>query len=195
MKAVVPDALLLAAGESIRMGRHKALLRFDERNTFLEQCLAVFVAFGCENIVIVMNESLSKSIKEVQLKIPENVVACINKKPSTGRFSSVLTGLQQLKCNKPLFIHNVDNPFVSLSVLEKLASEINTSDFAVPIFEGNGGHPLLVSASLAAMLKNEEDIFINLKTFLKAYQKQAVNVIDRRVLANINDENDYLKWF
>jgi molybdenum cofactor cytidylyltransferase len=195
MKAVVPDVLLLAAGESIRMGRHKALLRFDERNTFLEQCLEVFVAFGCENIVVVINESLSKNIKEVQLKIPENCILCINPKPSEGRFSSVLTGLQQLKCNKSLFIHNVDNPFVSLSVLEKLTSEINTSDFAVPIFECNGGHPLLVSASLTAMLKNEADISINLKTYLNAYQKQAVNVTDRRVLANINDENDYLKWF
>ncbi|MBS4060795.1 MAG: NTP transferase domain-containing protein [Bacteroidetes bacterium] len=195
MKAVVPDVLLLAAGESIRMGSHKALLRFDERNTFLEQCLEVFVAFGCENIVVVINESLSKNIKEVQLKIPENVVVCINKKPSAGRFSSVLTGLQQLKCNKPLFIHNVDNPFVSLNVLALLSSSFKEHDYAVPVYEEMGGHPLLVSASLAAMLKNEEDISINLKTYLKAYQKQAVNVTDRRVLANINDENDYLKWF
>jgi len=195
MKAVVPDALLLAAGESIRMGRHKALLRFDERNTFLEQCLAVFVAFGCENIVIVMNESLSKSIKEVQLKIPENCILCVNPKPSEGRFSSVLTGLQQLKCNKPLFIHNVDNPFVSLNVLEQLSSSLKESDYAVPVYEDMGGHPLLVSARLARILKNEKDITINLKSFLKEFQKQTVSVTDRKVLANINDEKNYLKWF
>ncbi len=195
MKAIVPDALLLAAGESVRMGQHKALLIFDERNTFLEQCLEVFDAFGCENIVVVMNESLRAKTSELQLKMPVNSILCVNPKPSDGRFSSILTGLQQLKCNKPLFIHNVDSPFVSMNVLEQLSYSLKESDYAVPVYEDMGGHPLLVSARLARILKNEKDITINLKSFLKEFQKQTVSVTDRKVLANINDEKNYLKWF
>ncbi|MDP2237237.1 MAG: nucleotidyltransferase family protein [Bacteroidales bacterium] len=195
MKAVVPDALLLAAGESVRMGQHKALLIFDERNTFLEQCLEVFDAFGCENIIIVMNESLRVKTSELQLKMPVNSILCVNSKPSDGRFSSILTGLQPLKCNKPLFIHNVDSPFVSVNVLEQLSSSLKESDYAVPVYEDMGGHPLLVSARLARILKNEKNITINLKTFLKEFQKQTVSVTDRKVLANINDKKNYLRWF
>ena len=189
------SALILAAGKSSRMGKPKFALKFNKKLTFLEEIINRYRSFGCQEIVIVMNEIGKDYLQSQSIELPDNCTIVINSHVEWERFYSVKLGLQALKLKTPTFIHNVDNPFVNYDVLASLVSQIEASDYIVPTYKGRGGHPILLSYRVYRALLAEEGNSLILSEFLKQYDKKRVIVDDDRVLININTKQVYKKMF
>lgn len=188
-----PIALVLAAGNSGRMGKTKIFLPFDNKHTFLEQIIYVFSSFGCEEIRIVLNAEGMNHIDN-KFFLP-NVHFILNKHPEKERFYSIQTGLNNVAKNKPVFLHNGDNPMVHKEVLKQLWNAYNGQSVIIPEFHTKGGHPILLPSYIIQKIVQESNIKTNLKKFLEEFPQNRIPVDDQGVLTNINTPEDYNKYF
>ena len=186
------SVVILAAGKSFRMGKPKFLLKFDENVTFLEQIMQGYEFFGCNKIIVVLNEQAVDMLpKGEPLYMPDNAKIIINRHPEWERFYSLKLALDTLNIDSPVFVHNVDNPFVNELVLQQLLAHLTKYNYVVPEFEGRRGHPVLLSGKLVADIVSEKMDDLNLRVFLKPYAKHVVKVKDKNILVNINSKDDY----
>ncbi len=190
-----PSALILAAGNSGRMGRLKAFLPFNQQLCFLEKVIHTFLDFGIQKLVVVLNKEGIKSFEKLHLAQNQEIQAVLNAYPEKERFYSVQTGLKALQPDGAVFIHNVDNPFVQSDVLEKLIGSFRQNTYVVPTFKNKGGHPILLSPEIARDLISTNDYSQNLKTFLHQYTQTRIAVNNENILININTPKDYEKSF
>jgi molybdenum cofactor cytidylyltransferase len=187
------SVVILAAGLSTRMAEPKYALRFNEHQNFLEKIISDFIDFGTDQLIVVLN---SESLKVLNKQsYPENVFFIENPFPEKGRLYSLKLGLDEVMEDHPVFIHNVDNPFISLASLTELHRNLKPDSFCVPVFESRGGHPILISSEIKIELLKIDDESISLKKALKKHIRINVNVNDEGVLMNINTAEDYLNHF
>jgi len=188
------SALILAAGNSVRMGSPKFMLRFDETHTFLEKIVETYKLFGCTEIKIVLNPEGDKILKQQTSKIVDNELIVINPNPEKERLLSIQTGLKALINPQQVFIHPVDNPFVDLDILHLLVNNCMNGDYQIPTYKGKGGHPILISKKVVERICNQIDTDENFKIFLENFAAFRVNVDNKNVLWNINSKEDYLDF-
>lgn len=189
------SVVILAAGKSSRMGKPKFLLKYDKNTTFLEQIMQGYETFACNKIIVVLNEKgIDMLLKGEPLYMPDNIEIVINRHPEWERFYSLKLALETLNVDSSVFVHNVDNPFVNKSVLQKLLAHLTEDNYVVPEFEDKRGHPVLLSEKVVADIVSEEKNALNLKDFLKPYLKQVVKVDDENILVNINAKDDYIAF-
>ena len=68
---------------------------------------------------------------------------------------------------------------------------IKNYDFAVPIFNNRGGHPVLLNKKPVEDIVSAQNTNQNFKIFLKKYRRINVPVNDENILVNINTQDDY----
>ncbi len=185
------SALILAAGNSSRMGKPKLSLLCKNDATFIENITKQYQEFGCSKIIIVVNNEGFDFIDKGEITLPPNIEIIINTKPEKGRSRSIKKGLQYVSSNY-CFIQNIDNPVANYEVLNKLSKNISDYQLAKPITMGKGGHPILLSKTVIENIKkNDNEIDINFKEFLKSFKIKEVEVNDRTILYNINTSQEY----
>ena len=189
------SVVILAAGKSSRMGKAKFLLKYDKNTTFLEKIVNEYKVFGCVNIVIVLNEQGANLIKTQVANFSTKAKIVINYHPEWERFYSIKLGLNALGEKHPTFIHNVDNPYANMLTLSLLLEHVVGYEYAIPVFNYRGGHPILLSEKVINDIINEKDHSLNLKHFLKPYKKSKVEVNDKNILLNVNSSEDYASFF
>ncbi len=194
-RSLTVSALILAAGNSGRMGKLKAFLPFDNEWCFLERIVREFFEFGVQKLAVVLNLAGMNAFEKLNFPQKSRVHAVLNAYPERERFYSLQTGLKALPTDKPVFIHNVDNPFVQKADLAKLIKLIRQNTYVVPTFKNKGGHPILISPEIARDLVSTDDYSQNLKYFLHQYTKTRVDVNNEKILININSPNDYERYF
>lgn len=183
------SAVIMAAGHSQRMGRPKLSLAFPNDRSFLGSCVDAFNDFGCAQVVVVTNKT---GMHWIQGRIwPDTMLPVLNESPREGRFFSLQLGLMALTKECPVFIHNVDNPFVTADLLEKLAVCVSQTDYIRPVYEGKHGHPVLITAKVVSDIIAEKAAGEHVRHYLERYDQTLVNVNDPNVLANINTPADY----
>jgi molybdenum cofactor cytidylyltransferase len=183
-------ALILAAGSSIRMGTPKALLPFDESTTFLDKIISTYLQWGCNEIVIVINKTLAKEVRFTGDQA-KTVTFVENDHLEFERFYSVKLGLQKMKKSAFCFIQNVDNPFLTQTILNNLYRERSNEAYVVPTFEDKGGHPILLNNKTMLYLCSFSDNTANLRQVLGEMPCKKVKVQDSHILVNINESEEY----
>lgn len=189
------SVVLLAAGESRRMGRPKLSLAYSETRSFVERCVEVFLDFGCSPIAVVANDSGMKHLQQAPSAWSSRVLPLLNDAPERGRFLSLQIGLRALSPGAYVFLHNVDSPFVSPGILEDLASRAGTADYIRPVCRGRHGHPVLISPGVASEIAWESQQVENVRDYLQRYTQCFVETSDAGVLVNINSPEDYRRYF
>ena len=187
------SVIILAAGRSNRMGSPKFAMIYKDNRTFLDEIVDRYDSFGCKDIIVLLNEDGITYLQNQQKKFPGNVVLVENKHLEWQRFYSIKTGVLNLKNKFPVFIHNVDNPFVNYDVLKKLLS-FPDSDYVVPAYRNHGGHPVLLSPKVCEKIAIEKQNDIVFSDFLKRFNKTKVEVNDKNILVNINTREDYRNY-
>jgi len=180
---------------SERMGKPKFALGFEMQKTFLEEIIARYSEFPCEEIIVVMNVNGRALLDSLKIKLPANTKITINPNPEHGRFSSIKTGLNHLSNRTAVFIHNVDNPFVNVGLLRALSTNLGHADYCVPMFKNRGGHPILISPKVVDAIINCSHDDLNLKEYLKAFEKKTSEINNPKILININSIQDYEEMF
>ena len=110
--------LVLAAGESSRMGRDKALLTYQGR-TFLEGVVAKLREAGVGRVAVVLGYHAEEIQRALNLKGLEFIV---NRNYQRGQTSSLQEGLRTLEGSNPeaVVLCPVDHPVFSSQTVRNL---------------------------------------------------------------------------
>ena len=189
------SVIILAAGNSERMGFPKALLKWDDQQTFLEKICSDYAAFGCEEIILVINKDLLNLILKKQLTLPENLSIVVNEQLELGRMYSMFLGVNKWNRQKYCFVQNIDNPFVNADILKNIFMNRNEDHAIVPVCEGKRGHPVLINRKIADRISALHDFNHTLKTLINESGITEVSVNDPEILHNINTPADYKNLF
>jgi molybdenum cofactor cytidylyltransferase len=184
--------LILAAGESSRMGTDKALLEYRGR-TFLETIAQALRDAGLERITVVLGHHAEAIRAATNLEGAEVVV---NKNYSQGQTSSLQAGLRALASSdiEAVVLCLVDHPAVSAETMDKLIAAFQESPHAVivPTFQNQRGHPVLFARALFdELLQLTPETGAN--TIIRTYRGRTrfVEVEDACILLDIDSPDDY----
>lgn len=184
--------LILAAGESSRMGTDKAVL-FYGSSTFLETILNTLREAGVERVAVVLGYHADEIRGSVNLRGAEVV---INAGYRRGQTSSLQIGLEALESPEldAVVLCLVDHPAVSAQTLRRLIGAFceSRAPVVIPTHQGRRGHPLVIGRQLFEELKSlEADAGAN--TVVRKYQEttQFVEVNDPGILLDIDDLESY----
>lgn len=145
-------AILLAAGQSRRMGAFKPLLPFGKQ-TVIEACINYLIEGGVRSIVVVVGhraEDIRKQLSSWPLTF------AFNPDPTGEMATSIAIGVRELPDEaRATLIALVDYPAIPSSVVVALINEWSKCFRLVkPTWHGRGGHPVLVDLSLREELLN-----------------------------------------
>ncbi len=135
-------AIVLAGGESRRMGSPKMILPY-EGMTIIEKVLENVLASAVEKVVIVLGSHKQEVLNVIE-KYP--VLHCYNSNFKNGMLSSVKCGFEFLPVDfRAALVLLGDQPMAETSVINKMIKAYNESGkgILVPVFENRRGHPLL----------------------------------------------------
>ncbi len=143
------DVLILAAGESSRMGEPKAFLPFPGKpgEDFLGQVLSVYAAEGLQPAVV-LPASIQRSMPDRYGATPLPRQIVFNDRQDLGRIHSVRLGLASLRPRGWVIIQDVDRPFVTGELIAALI-RARSKGVTVPTYSGVRGHPVLLSEAVA----------------------------------------------
>jgi molybdenum cofactor cytidylyltransferase len=194
--------VILAAGESSRMGRDKALLPWPPsvggqqppKNTFLSAAICS-LALSTDFIVVVAgkNEAVIAPITYAN-----GASLVVNPTPERGQFSSLRVGLHEVlnRGRDAAIITLVDRPpasVVSIQSLRDVFAAAGDDTWAVvPEFAGNHGHPIVVGREMIeAFLQAAAES--SAREVLAKHQDRVkyVNIDDPSVTLNINTPEEY----
>jgi len=188
--------VILAAGQSSRMGRPKALLPWRQ-GSFLSSAIQTLSPFS--DLVIVVAGRNADEIRPTVDSLGAFLI--VNPDPDRGQFSSLQVGLQEVlnRGRDSAILTLVDRPAPELATVSYLRDEflrrINEGAWAiVPSFQEKHGHPVFLTREmLSAFL--DAPINSNAREIRHQHQDRTVyvEVNDPLVAANIDTPGDYEK--
>ena len=143
-------AILLAAGQSRRMGAFKPLLPFGDK-TVIETCIDNLRAGGIDTPIVVLGHRADA----VRARI-KNVTIAINPDPNSEMGASIAAGIQAMNDDaKCVLIALVDHPAIPPETVSQLVQEWrNGARIVIPTWQNRGGHPVLVDLAFKHELLN-----------------------------------------
>ena len=203
--------ILLAGGQSSRMGTPKGLLDYQGRPWLLEQLGRFKAACGTRAIVVLGFHSeqyfekipwLRAAGEEPDHHLGLEVSVVVNEAPGFGPFSSLkgaIAFLEQDDC-PGAFVLPIDVPGPGREVYEELAGVFGESfDALIPRFQSKGGHPVLLSRNFLNRLAmvSLTSVEARLDLQIRALPKEriaSVTVYDRNVGLNMNSPEDFRNY-
>ena len=166
--------LVLAGGQSKRMGEDKAFLKFKGK-TFLRNVLEALDKY-CNQIVIVMNKE--KSLYESEIKNLKAEIGFVKDKyPYQGPLNGILSSLEFIK-NELVYITPCDTPLLNPEIIPYFSGVINGYDVVIPDIKGKI-QPLNALYKKDALLKSkkvfEEEGKKSLISFLEGLNVKYLN--------------------
>lgn len=184
-------ALLLAAGESTRMGRPKQLLEWDG-GTLIEYQVRQLLAGGCDAVIAVLGHRADE-IRPYAESAGARVA--VNAAYREGRAGSIRTGAQALPPDTgAIVILNVDQPRPASLIRALIDAHRDRGNLiTVPVYQGRRGHPAVIDGSLAGELAAVEEASEGLRAVMQrhAAERVEVPVDDPSALLDLNLPADY----
>lgn len=185
-------AIILAAGESTRMGHPKWQLPFDQKQCFLEALISVYREAGFRRIVVVMNPG--QLHKFSFLNAARSCILIENNNPGEGRLRSVELGISAIGDCSRTFLQNIDNPFTTTDLIRQMLSLRETADYVVPVCNEKRGHPLLIGQAVINMLKTGHPD-CDFRNLLIGFSYTELHYQDQHILIDINTPEIYASCF
>ena len=185
-------AIILAAGESRRMGSPKMLLPFNG-TTVIGQVIENVLAAGVIDTLVIAGADREEIIKAVK-SYP--VQHSYNDNFRSGMLSSVQCGFAFLPdhCHAALIVPG-DQPMIGAMEIKKVMEAWKESGkgIVMPVFNGKRGHPLVVDMKYRAEVLSlpEED---GLRALAVRHPDDVIEAEtdDQSVLRDIDTREDYL---
>ena len=181
-------AVILAAGESRRMGTPKALLPYRGK-TFIEHLLEItsHPRIGARRIV------LGAHLDQIRAKLSvEAASIVVNPDWRQGQLSSIQAAIRTIAPDETsgIILCPVDHPLFSLKLIARLIEAFDSTGrlIVLPVYHGRRGHPVVFAASLyAELLTASPAIGAREVVWAHAEQLQEVPTEEEGVVLNIND--------
>lgn len=186
-------AMILAAGESKRMGKPKLILPFGE-TTILGTVINNVLSSKADKILVVLGSDAEKIRKKI-----ENLSLEITTNPGyqKGMLSSVQWGFKNLPENaKAALVCLGDQPGISTVVINKVIDVYKRTrkGIVIPVYKKNRGHPVLIDIKYRKDVKNlNPDIGLRELVYNHPEDTVEVKVETPSILNDIDDPDDYRK--
>ena len=188
-------SIILAAGESKRMGFPKMLLKFNGK-TMIEKVLDNVAESDSDSILVVLGAGREDLI---DLVLKYGVKYCYNENYRDGMLSSVQCGFKNLPSDTAAtLVFQGDQPFITPAVINLVIKAYKTSGMGIiiPVYERKRGHPLLLD------MKFSDQIFgldpaqgLRSITYLNSSDVLEVETDEPGILRDFDTFDDYKKQF
>jgi molybdenum cofactor cytidylyltransferase len=194
--------VILAAGESSRMGTDKALLPWPPRaagqlpttESFLSAAIRSLAL--CTDFIVVVAGQNETALAPVVYANGASIV--VNPDPSNGQFSSLQVGLHEVlnRGRDAALITLVDRPPANAATVQTLRDSFEAAPQSVwaliPEFSGKHGHPYVAGREIIERFLREP-VTGNARDVEHRHQEhiQYLAVNDANVALNINTPEDY----
>jgi molybdenum cofactor cytidylyltransferase len=184
--------LILAAGESSRMGNDKAALAYRGR-TFLEAVVQALGEADIARTVVVLGHHAEDLRRHIRIE-PAQVV--INPDYKLGQTSSLQAGLRSLMADdlEAILLCLVDHPAVSAETVRALVAGFRQSGapIVIPTYKGRRGHPVLIGRQVFDELLNlPSGIGADSVVRRRRPTTHFVEVEDEGILVDVDDPESY----
>ncbi|MBC8258325.1 MAG: nucleotidyltransferase family protein [SAR324 cluster bacterium] len=190
------SAIILAAGESRRMGEQNKLLLSFSGQVLIHKIVETVCNSVVDDVLVVLGYE-AENIKAVLENLPVRFLE--NKGYEEGMTSSIQTGVRATaEVSQGLLICLADMPFVDKADLNRLVqaftdlSKTESSLIIVPVFQGKRGNPVLFSS------KFRDEILLHdgegCRGILRKHQQsiREIEMDSEHVLLDVDTPEDYL---
>lgn len=185
--------MILAAGESKRMGKPKLLLPFGEK-TMIETVIDRVIQSKVEKILVVLGsnrEKIEKKIGNLPLEI------AVNPDFKEGMLSSVQRGLEALPEEaQAVLVFLGDQPSIPSEVIDSVINAFRKTGkgIVLPVYKGERGHPVLIDMKYRHEVENlNPEVGLRELVYGQPDDILEVEVDDAGILRDINVIEDYMR--
>jgi len=190
------SAIILAAGESKRMGQAKQLLGIGGK-ALLQQVLDAVLDSDVDEVILVLGHEAEGIRSAMDVRRARVVV---NPDYARGMSTSIQEGLKALdKRSEAFFIVLGDQPEIRPAVYNRLIREFRrgrpSADILLPAYQGKKGHPALFSIKyLAESFKITGDV--GFREIVQKHPEEVllVDVDTAAILADLDTPEDYREY-
>jgi molybdenum cofactor cytidylyltransferase len=186
-------AMILAAGESKRMGKPKLLLPVGEK-TMIETVIDRVIQSRAEKILVILGsnrEKIEKKIGNLPLEID------VNPDFKEGMLSSVQHGFHVLPEDaQAVLIFLGDQPSIPSEVIDRIIDAFRETGkgIVLPVYKGERGHPVLIDMKYRHDVKNlNPEVGLRELVYGRPEDILEVEVDNAGIMRDINDIEDYMR--
>lgn len=187
-------AIVLAAGQSTRMGQPKMILPWGD-TTVIGKVVDELIAAGITEIVVVTggaHEQVQAVLQGKPIKIVHNPLYA-----ATEMVVSLQVGLRNIDpCCDALLVVLGDQPLIDAGVVRSVVGRFRQGNcsLVIPSYQMHRGHPWLIARELWGDLQNLSSSQ-TLRDFLNARNEKIVyvNVNSPGILSDMDTPEDYAK--
>ena len=192
-------AVILAAGQSRRMGAQKLLLPFDGRTVIGRIAGEILRSPVARTFVVVGADGarVAAALETERVSRKEAFSFITNPAPEGDMLSSVRCGLRALppEC-EAILVALGDQPSITAELVTRIVHAFGASGhgIVVPVYAGKRGHPILFSArySEEVLIRHDD---LGLRGLLRAHPEDVLELPadSASVLSDMDYPQDYLR--
>lgn len=185
------SAILLAAGQSKRMGEPKQLMPFQQ-STIVEQAIDNLLGSAANEVIVVVGYRAEDVIKAIAAK---PIQLAVNPDYEHGMSTSIIAGLKRLHSEvEAVMLALGDQPLVNSQTINRLIDEFRDHDegIAIPTYQGRRGHPIIFAIKYKEqLLKLKGDV--GGRQIIKDHPNDVLEVAvnAESVIADFDTRSDY----
>lgn len=188
-------SIVLAAGDSTRMGQPKALLKIGPL-VFLETIFKLLEEAKFDPIITVLGNDFREIFQSIQNK--RKILFLRNQFPEKGQLYSIQCGLKHVPGDVPgCLVALVDHPLVALTTYLALHETAQNFPYKiiVPVFKGKRGHPVYFSRKYFSELL-DAPLEEGARYVVQKYEKSIMElpVDDAGILVDIDTPEEYNQY-
>ncbi len=190
------SAIVLAAGESKRMGRPKQLLEWQGK-PLLQHSLESLINSAADEIILVLGHEADR-IREALPALPIKIV--INRDYQQGMASSLRQGLLAMdRSSEAFLVLLADQPGIGPELVNTIIRTFRQADprrgIVRPMYRGRRGHPVLIGAQYRKeALRLRGDVGARQILMNHPGDVLEIDVEDNAVLEDIDTPEEYQNY-
>ena len=185
------SAILLAAGQSKRMGDENKLVKNFQGIPLIKHSVRNILASFIGELIIVLGHQ--KEIIEKLIDKNEKIKFVFNQDFESGMATSIKTGLNHLsEETEAFFICLGDMPMVNKDIFNLLIKSKNNREIIVPTYKNKQGNPILFSKSMKKKIMTIEGN-VGAKKILELNKDKILNIEtnDQNITKNFNTLDNF----
>ena len=185
------SAILLAAGQSKRMGDQNKLTKEIQGSPLIKHSVKNILASSIDELIIVLG--YQREIIEKLIDNNKKIKIVFNEKFESGMASSIKIGLNNLsEKTEAFFICLGDMPMVNHDIYNQLIKSKNNKEIIVPIHKGQQGNPVLFAKTMKEKIMNITGD-VGAKKILELNEDKILNIEinDKNISKGFDTRNDF----